>query len=309
MIRPINQPGLRLARPGFTAVEMVLVIFVIVLLAGISTMGINQMFVSSRQGNAELMSTAAVAQARTFAVRPSQVVSMNGEYQGAAALFTPSNEIRLITHDDRVKDNSPNFTYLYQRGKVGYVDLVDPKTGRTFDYIEMPENIGVVGITRGNSGFQLITPPFAVRFNRHGVIVAAKTADDTNIIHYDGDYTEYDNAQFPPVYEPTVSTTRTRALPISPPGSPYDPGAFDPESNDYDPSSFDPWDEKRERYKLPFEVIETVLGIVVYDKSAFWKYQEGQRRLVVQPRSHDWRQRLRPTPRRTQMTPVPSPTG
>ncbi len=243
-----THPDRLAASRGFSVMELLVVVLIVSIIAGVAVVGTNTMFAASRRTNAEMITASAVGQARAFATSPRSMVT--GEFRGAAALFTASSEIRLIIHDERVRDSRAQYDYLYENGMPGYTDLVERETGKPYRYIPMPQDIGVVGITRGNSGQELLPPPFAIRFNRDGVLIAAKTGSDENLVYYDGRY------------DGDVETTVDRS------GS-YNADAYDPESTYYDKGAFNPWNNTADKYEVGFEKVETVLGVVVYSKSEF----------------------------------------
>jgi len=186
------------------------------------------------------MGTAAVAvtTAQAYALVGLADLQDNGDpdnagftYSGTAVLFTPAGEIRLVENDQTATDGS---TLLESTGLNGYRDI----GGR--DYVQLPKDAGVVGIARGGAGDpDLFTPPFAIRFNERGNLIASGT-ELVRMVCYDGN--DYDG---------DFETAFVR------------PANYDPD--DWDPTVTTVATDAN-RYKLPFEQIETVVGVVVYSK-------------------------------------------
>jgi len=187
----------------------------------------------------------AVTAARAFATLPRANLQDSGDpssagftFSGAAVLFTPAGEMRLV---DNQQDAINGLSDPLEPKKNGYSDI----TGR--DYLQLPPDTGVVGIARGgnlaHSDLYLLAPPFAVRYNEHGHLIAAVSTGH-RLVYYDGNYDG----------KMTISNNR---------GENYNPDTCDPSSPTFDPSC---WHTDAHRYKLPFEEIETVIGVVVYSK-------------------------------------------
>lgn len=244
-------------RYGFTLAELLVVIAVMGLLLGTLSMGLGA---TKRMGQTEAAIntiSAAVAAIRSYATqdkpdmedtRADDPVTYSGfTYSGVALIFTPAGELRLVENDQNARNSSNNFlesptvisgTTAY---RSGYADL----PGR--DYIKLPRDIGVVGIARGGTGagtLYLFTPPFALRFDENGSLISGQPTINSGfkrVVYYDGNY---NNAY-------STSSGRTTG---------YNPDAWDP--------SVSTVAQTQGRYHLPFEELETVVGVVVYSKKA-----------------------------------------
>ena len=230
-------------RGAFTLAELLIVITVIVLLF---TIAVPSMKALLRSGGLESSATiigSACSTARAYSSRPTAFV--NGNYQGTAMVFTPANEIRFAVHDETTVDGSAGGLLITKTpSKSGYVDI----SGQA--YIRIPDSVGVVGITLGGVGItQLFTPPFAIRFNSQGELIArSANASYNGNVYYNGDSASPDSI---------ATTTSTRTL-----ISGYNPGPYDPSAGGYIGTTL-----ANGKYKLPFETIDTVLGVIFYSKS------------------------------------------
>ncbi len=240
---------------GFSVIEMVVVIATITLLVAITFPAMSAMIRSNRRSAAVNTIGAAVAAARAYSVRgigfaedldtsvgaPGDQVSVDG-YSGAAALFTPMGEIRLVENDQNAADGSGNKLEIKTPPLNGYRDIDG------VDYITLPSGTGVVGIGRnatGSGGLLLLTPPFAIRFNEHGHLIAGNASSTDRLVYYDKDY------------DGDYTTVGRSSL--------YDVDGWDPESGEY----VDRWNDTNRKYELPLEEIETVIGVLIYSKYAF----------------------------------------
>lgn len=186
-------------------------------------------------------------------------------YRGVALLFTPSNEIRLVRHTDWAWDgsNPPQPLAFKKPPLCAYEDVPN------WDYIKWPRGVGVVGLTRGSKNGEesllVLPPPFAVRFEREGKVVHGRpSSTPEHVVFYNGDYS-------------TVSSTDDRPRIISSHDRDWNtdqhgPDTYDPDSKFYDAATA--WVQQVHgqpvrKYALPFEAIDTVIGIVLYDKHAF----------------------------------------
>jgi hypothetical protein len=61
-----------------------------------------------------------------------------------------------------------------------YVDLTNANV------VELDDQVGLAAITRGTDGLVLVPPPFAVRFERHGVLISRRSSTaDQDGVYYD----------------------------------------------------------------------------------------------------------------------------
>ncbi len=234
---------------GFTVTELLVVISLVALTLGIVLPGVSAMRNMNQTKAAINALGAAVTAARANAtVKKVDLEDINPIYagfthSGVAILFTPAGEMRLVENQqDAVDDDTPEPLFLEALGRNGYRDI--PRS----DYVKVPRNAGVVGIARnaqGASGLLLLTPPFAVRFTEHGTLIVPESASDDpdRMVYYDGDYDGYH----------ARSDGRFNG---------YDADDWDPHS----PTYTDRWDNTVKKYELPFEELETVVGVMVYSK-------------------------------------------
>ncbi len=251
--RTAPQPYRR--RPGFTMVElltsvaiiaiMMIIIFPVVgALKGGSRIEAGLNTVSLASDVARAWSTASLPQA-DLGSDPVAPVPF-ADYSGTAAIFCPTGEVRIVINDQRAEDNGGNFLESYTQRLNGYADYRVANRGRRdLDYISIPQGVGLAGIYRNGAGAQLIAPPFAIAYNRDGqMIPGADTGGGTRVIYYDanfnGEYTGSDRGSVAGGYDPAD----------------WDGG---PGANNEDP------DATALVRHLPFEAIETVVGVIIYD--------------------------------------------
>lgn len=258
---------------AFTLVELLVVMGIMVMILAIAVPSMSSLFNSGRVDGAIDTITVAAASARSYAVSVPRffdadpiTVPEEGSYSGAAALFTPANEIRLIHNVATARDGNgwpleikdPNSPFGYKPQRNGYQDI----HGR--DPISLPSDVGFMGIVRIANAIKYIPPPFAVSFNQNGnlvtfsdpVTVPAARDFVRFLVYYDGDYSGDYN----------VDLDREDGT--------YLPDEWDPQSDQYTPGTASDRpgiDEDFDMHRLPFEAIETVVGVYVYDKTQLWE--------------------------------------
>lgn len=180
-----------------------------------------------------------------------------GLYSGVAAIFTPANEIRITRNIATAYDTSatpeplerkPDAATAAQPGIEPLSKHLNGFTDILVDYITLPGDAGVAGITRTAAGGEplLIAPPFALWFSPSGTLMVGP--DDHEHVYYDA----------------APRNGRYDVLNDRPAG--YNPDLWDPQSGQYDPTN---WDSTASRYGMPFEKIETIIGVLVYSKREF----------------------------------------
>ncbi len=230
---------------GFTLIELLVVVSLIALLLGFSVPLVFKIDELSRDRSGVNTVGVAVTAARAFATR--QIADRDtvpqAEYSGAAVLVTPMGQLRIIGDlQDEAMEAGHYSAYGY-----------DNQTSR-MEPITLPRGVGLVGISRtatGGAGMTLLAPPFAIRFNRHGQLVAEDRVSSTdtdvrrNLVYYDSDQ----NGTY-------SKSTR--------PGG-YDPSPFDPDISDITSK----WHVGNQEWILPFETLECVVGVIAYAKADF----------------------------------------
>jgi prepilin-type N-terminal cleavage/methylation domain-containing protein len=162
--RPIDaRPTTATWRGGFTLTELLVVMALIVILIAAAVPATNAMIRATEEKGVVHTIDSAVAAARAYATRP--LVFQGGPYMGAAAVFT-GNEIRIARHTEYDDSDNPVFTDQ--------------------DDVDLAPSMSVAGMSR-QDGF-VLTPAsgeaFAVRFDRHGVLISSRPSSDK--LYHDG---------------------------------------------------------------------------------------------------------------------------
>lgn len=290
-------PGAATRARAFTLLELLTVIVIIGLLSAVIVPTISAL---TRGGRVEAgMNTlsAAVSVARALIWRDTAMIedlptgagvwaqSPNG-YSGVALLVT-AREIRFVENYAGAVDgsNQPRALELIN----GVADPWDrPRYLNPFrdiegvDDIRLPAGVGLAGISRGgsdNGEFQFLAPPFAIRFDPDGRIVHGKTTQDRWVFYNGNGDTRLVAGNPTPYDRIPITSSRSGAGNL-------DPDEWDPSSPEYASLPLaqrrDKWlrdpvsNELTRRLRLPFEGIDTVLGVVIYDKNKFQQLFDGQ---------------------------------
>jgi prepilin-type N-terminal cleavage/methylation domain-containing protein len=251
----------RRAAAGFTIPELLVVISIMLLLFTVGLPNLKSLFKSARGESGPQIVSAAAATARAYATR-SPYFSV-GDYQGTAIIVTPANELRIAEHNPSAtgpigdpQSQPPNL--LSGAGNAGYSDVPG------LEYVQLPEDTGLVGVVRDDTGgLKLLAPPFAIRYNRMGNLVAFSKKDvasgggSTQASAFGSDFVYYDGFDYNGQY--ANSNPRGRA-------ATYDPKDYDPGFNLQGRTTRN-YDTTRSRFKLPFEELETVVGVIFFSRS------------------------------------------
>jgi len=283
-------------RLGFSLIELLVVVSIVSIVLALSFPMISAMRRDTSVSNGVNTVAVAVASIRRYATKnvafPSDLLPDNpaipqtlggqgGLYSGAAAIFTPAGEIRLTRNDAGAisKDLPASTGTLLERSGPTDGDVQSSTMPRNelngfrdleIDYLLLPSDTGVAGINRVSGGTVavgnpasdppwLLPPPFAVWFDQNGYMVATgwdlsgNRPNDYQFVYYDGDY------------DGDISLT-------APPGSNrasianYNPDEYNPNHADFFSTN---WDSLEEKYILPFDKMEAVVGVYVYSRDAF----------------------------------------
>ncbi|MEM9346304.1 MAG: prepilin-type N-terminal cleavage/methylation domain-containing protein [Planctomycetota bacterium] len=242
-------PTHRRSAQGFSIIELLVSISIIVLLIGISYPFLNALNRGSRvEAGLNIVGMSAdVArqwvQFRSWANDGSTDINsaVDEQYSGTAAIYCPTGEIRMV-FNFRNAQNGGAFlednTAIYNLN--GYQDMPG------VDYIRIPDGVGIVGIKRtGTAGnaVDFIAPPFAIAFNELGQL---SFGDGNGEIHYDGDGDDD--------YEIAADRNSVGG---------YDPANWTSDNAPLSPDGL--------TLELPFEAIECVPGVVVFNLDDYTK--------------------------------------
>jgi prepilin-type N-terminal cleavage/methylation domain-containing protein len=268
---------------GFSLIELLVVVSIISLLVGLSFPVISAMSKDTGRSNAVNTVAISASVARSFSERQAAYDfshkdwpgtpgttwdSETGTYSGVAAIFTPSGEIRLAENDATALSNvviggrNVPMERLFEEVTPaappdtfnGYKDIAG------IDYIYLPRRAGVAGIHRDGGSNSFLAPPFAMRFDQFGKLQssAASTSSaphERNFVYYNADYDTVEHSRVtynvysiiggarPATYDPS------KWREVSPGGA-----EIHPDTN---------------KLTLPFERLEAVIGVVVFDRGEF----------------------------------------
>lgn len=236
---------------GFSLTELLTAISIAILLLGLTFPAVQVITSSGKlEAGKDTVGMAADVARQWVSVPPIKWAedttdAVSGEeYSGTAALYCPTGKIRIIFNSRNASASSGTPTYLEERSPEvnGYIDHYG------VDFIDMPDNIGMAGIERTGSGatsVRFIAPPFAVAFNEFGQLHLGDAAGGR--IYYDSNRNGTYN----------LSDTR---------GSSYNPSDWDGGSGATNANVVSNTNAVR---ALPFEAIECVPGIVVFNQDDF----------------------------------------
>lgn len=250
----VARPFAASPRHAFTIIELLIVIAIISLLMAIAFPAIAVMSRLTRGGAAETTIGIAVRTASAYAGKPKQTVSNSHPSgppeltsNGAAILFTPNGDMRILQTDLHAFDSvSGNPMQSLAPTRFGYTDVPNR------DYINLPNNAMVFGILRQGAFIRLITPPFAIHFDQFGQATTGFVAatDGRQMVYYDSNYDGKYNTN-----DPRPNT--------------YDPEIWNSKAASWNATDRTKYDDAGLRPKLPFEVIETVVGVLTVQMQDF----------------------------------------
>ena len=262
----------RAASAGFTLMELLVVIVIIVLLLSVSIPGITGIVRSQRVKSAVDAISSVVRAARAESSIPPEF--RTGDFGGAAVIFTPGGELRIVKHFDSLNFVGQDGQRLESKYKA-YQDAGQ-------NYTTLNADVGIVGISRVNAEQKptLLAPPFAVRYNRHGNQISGgdPVRDADALVYYNGNYDRTNHPETRKLAD-RIQIERSRQQPGG--GGAYNPERWDPSTDAYiedakdGPETLDQAGRllsttgnhpMEGRVKLPFDRYESVVGLLVYDK-------------------------------------------
>lgn len=244
-----TRPTTRRPIAGFTLIELLVTISIIVLLIAITFPFIALMRSGSRlQAGVNTIGMAAdVARqwVEPAAWEEDSTDSVTGErYSGTAAIYCPTGEIRIVSNFRNALRPNGSPRYLEElptsQGYYNVNGYWEDQIG--FEYIKIPSGVSVVGVRKFGGSVELVAPPFAIAFDEQGHL---SYGDGAGYIYYDGDQ----NGVF------GLNFKRDNS---------YNPADWDGKAG----SRNEP-DDKALYSKLPFDAIECVPSVIVYDAQAF----------------------------------------
>ena len=260
---------------GFTLIELLVVIAIMIVSIGIIIPSIDKFIEMTYDGTAKNGINTATSAIRAYATRSigetelPDAAKTKANYNGVAIIFTPACELRMVETDLYATDSSNVFLQAKSPALFGYKDIAER------EYITIPKDAGVVGILEPSGTKKFISPPFAIRFDKNGVMQVTDPADDKTYVYYDGNYDG--NISLTGNGSSRGNAFEQGTLYKVHQWDPYDPAYTQflddnskDELNDDDfPGKFlhaNDEDEHYGKYKLPFEKIEAVIGIIIYSK-------------------------------------------
>ena len=233
-------------RRGFTLVELLVVVSLIGIALAITIPALNIALSSGARASGVNTVSVGATMARALARREVGRVStgsIDADYSGAALLFTPAGQIRLVENELVAIDSSG--TPLEEGASDdhnGYGDVPD------VDYIPFRGDTRVLGVTRRSAttgvDLELLPPPFAIRFDERGSLAVGE--ENADLVIYDADYDgNYDTSDDRP--------------------SGYAPEAWNPNRG----ANHANLQQVEGRWTLPFEQIESVIGVLVFSADDF----------------------------------------
>ncbi|MEM6393779.1 MAG: prepilin-type N-terminal cleavage/methylation domain-containing protein [Planctomycetota bacterium] len=231
------------SRRGFTIVEILAVVFIITIVLGVTFPIVSAFRDGSKTSSGITTISTAVDVTRAYAtneIRPdlskSAIPVLNATYSGTAAIFTPAGQVRITINNQAAEDTAgTRIESIVPAQEEAYADHPN------LDFVTLTSGTGVVGVARNAAGLLLYPPPFAITFNAEGVMI---TEPDTIIYDSNGDR-DYDTGSARP--------------------NPYVPADWDRANRPI--TDFGTAGIKRE---LPFERLEVVTAVVVFDLDAFY---------------------------------------
>jgi len=189
------------SRRGFSIIELLVVISIIVIMGLIAMPFLRSMNASTRLDGGVAAVTVAIASARPYAMRSVSIVDpldlfrynptgITPHYAGTAVIFGPSGEARIVQHNHLAESEEGGGNPIYlsayphlgllpgaNRGQLSTATRIADKPANlaafepvdeTMEFVRLPLGVNVVGVVRTSSGTKLLSPPFAIRFGPDG---------------------------------------------------------------------------------------------------------------------------------------------
>ncbi|MBL4700792.1 MAG: hypothetical protein JKX85_05990, partial [Phycisphaeraceae bacterium] len=116
----------------------------------------------------------------------------------------------------------------------------------------LPKDTGILGIYKPTNSDKLVLPPFAIRFDEKGQLAVTDSTDATTFVYYDANNDDIINI--------STGNGKDRANPY-PDGTEYIIDEWAPKQ-----STANTGNGATESYKLPFEKLEAVVGVIIFSK-------------------------------------------
>lgn len=250
---------------GFTLIEVLTVVVVITILLLAVAPRVAKLMEDARQERALNATISMASAAKAMAMRNITFDPAPASYSGAAVLFTPANELRLV-------ENIP--TYAADSGEIletdskwapvylsGFADLP------SMEYVRFSDDVLLFGLSNpaplGSNG-RMITAPFAIMISNQGQLVSDGSINGDSMNAASPDETSLRRARRQVFYDTDGNTTIDVGSTRS---NGYDPDAWHPAHTTQPMSTI--FDEDLARYVWPFERIETVRGLYIVDRRDF----------------------------------------
>jgi type II secretory pathway pseudopilin PulG len=240
---------------------LLVVIAIMIVSVAIIIPSVNKFAQMTRDSTAKNGLNTALSAIRAYATREigQRNSAASSDYSGVAIIVTPASELRLVENDQFAQDTQSPHVYLEDTYN-GYIDIEDR------DYITLPKDTGLVGIATPTGLTQFISPPFAIRFDANGQLAVTDSSVPSSYVYYDGNYDGY-------ITLSGAGSSRSATFD----GSNYKVQEWDPSQTEYvdnggtgnNPGKYLPSNDEDDnygKYRLPFEKLDAVIGVITYSK-------------------------------------------
>ena len=265
---------------AFTIIELLVVISIIGVVTGLAFPTLRATLQNTAVNVAVGQVNNALSAARVFATqnRPFLAARRVGQtlrtsddlgdgYSGAIVLFANDNSLRIMRNDENAWDDENNrWMELLPTPLNGYTPVEDFEDQRFNGRVQV---FGIHRVGPAPEDVQLIPPPFAIRFNRSGVITSGNLAPSAQV-PAGGETPGMDPNPFRVVFVSEDGETQPiGTAPNAPIANNYRISNLRTNGNaDLDPAEFGPGGSNVQpdgRVALPFGRVETVSGVLVVE--------------------------------------------